>query len=500
MKCIHITIWFLYSISMSIGQDSLNMTKLANLTGMTGNAYSDIWGYTDSVGNEFAIIGSSGAINIVNVNDCKNPVIDTFYVDGSNVVWRDFKTYQNFAYGICDGGACNNEGLEIINLTTGVFTQSNAHFNRAHNIYIEESTGRLYVVGANGGIDLIIYDIATDPANPIHLISKDFGPGVPNYIHDIYVKDSIAYASHGYDGYRIYNVSNPSNIIDLTSYTNSTSYNHSSWKDPNSEYAYVAYEVPTGIPIDIFKIDANYNIQKKGDFSQPNIPGAPTLNRPHNPFIKGDSLYISYYHDGVQVWDISEKEDPKLVSHYDTYPANTNYSGYQGCWGIYPYFESGCIVASDLSTGLYTFKLLPPKVEIQSADLVIDNAASGVVFMDSIGSYHKVQVDVTGSITVQPYTPNGYTTKLINSDIDINNTLNGLILKSPNTRYYKLSIDANLYFYAEILPLPMLKVSETNDLMFSTSNTGLYMQTDNNVKVRVGVTTSGLLKAHVWPF
>lgn len=499
MKSVFTIIAFLISLQFVVGQDSLNMTKLANIGGMGGTPYNDIWGYTDPNGVEYAILGSKGAINIINIADHQNPFLDTFYIDGSNTSWRDFKTYQNFVYAICDN--CSSEGLEVIDMNTRTFTQNNTHFNQAHNIYIEETTGRLYAVGVNGVTDLIIYDIATDPANPIHLNSIDFGSGNPNYIHDIYVKDSIAYASHGYSGYSIYNVADPNNIIELGTYTNSTAYNHSSWKDPNSEYSYVAYEVPTGVPIDIFKIDANYNVQKKGDFSQPNIPNAPTLNTPHNPFIKGDSLYISYYHDGIQVWDISEKEDPKLVSHYDTYPINTNYNGYSGCWGIYPFFESGAIVASDRSTGLYIFKPLPPQVNIGSADLVIDDSEAGVVLKDSTGNYHKMQVDADGNLIINPYAPTGVeTTQLINSDLVLNNTSNGLILRSPLDKHYKVMLDNNFNFYTQAVSLPTIKIVENSDVMFNSTNTGLYIHSDNNIKVRLGVNNSGVLMAYPWPF
>src|SRR5690606_27722698 len=67
----------------------------------------------------------------------------------------------------------------------------------------------------------------------------------------------------------------------------------------------------------------------------------------HNPFIKGDLCFIAYYHDGVQVFDISDPENIVRIAYYDTY-SNTNYDGYEGCWGVYPFLESGNIIASDI--------------------------------------------------------------------------------------------------------------------------------------------------------
>jgi hypothetical protein len=49
-----------------------------------------------------------------------------------------------------------------------------------------------------------------------------------------------------------------------------------------------------------------------------------------------------------------------LVAYYDTYPDNgTAYTGYDGNWGAYPFFDSGCILASDVEYGLNTLNVIP---------------------------------------------------------------------------------------------------------------------------------------------
>jgi hypothetical protein len=62
---------------------------------------------------------------------------------------------------------------------------------------------------------------------------------------------------------------------------------------------------------------------------------------------------VSYYHDGVQVYDISDPMNPVNIAYYDTYTQHTNYNGYQGCWGVYPFLPSGIILASDFENGLF---------------------------------------------------------------------------------------------------------------------------------------------------
>ena len=76
----------------------------------------------------------------------------------------------------------------------------------------------------------------------------------------------------------------------------------------------------------------------------------------HNGIIKGDLVYIPYYHDGLRVFDISDPSNPVQTWEYDTYAPNSHAS-YKGAWGVYPYLSSGNIIVSDMQTGLYIIDL-----------------------------------------------------------------------------------------------------------------------------------------------
>tara|TARA_B100001029_G_C14753465_1_gene282065 strand:- start:96 stop:599 length:504 start_codon:yes stop_codon:yes gene_type:complete len=75
----------------------------------------------------------------------------------------------------------------------------------------------------------------------------------------------------------------------------------------------------------------------------------------HNGIIKGDYLYVAYYHDGLRVFDISNPSNPIQINYYDTYLPSDHIS-YRGAWGVYPYLNSGNILVSDMQTGLYVLK------------------------------------------------------------------------------------------------------------------------------------------------
>ena len=44
------------------------------------------------------------------------------------------------------------------------------------------------------------------------------------------------------------------------------------------------------------------------------------------------------------------------TAFFDTYPNHDN-SGFNGAWNIYPFFESGNIIISDIEGGLFVVKL-----------------------------------------------------------------------------------------------------------------------------------------------
>ncbi|MEL6986238.1 MAG: choice-of-anchor B family protein [Bacteroidota bacterium] len=355
--------FFLIVIVLNVqleAQDSLNMSLLSRWD-PSGLEFSDVWGWEDGSGGEYAIIGSLDSIHIIDVTDPANIYQADAVLGGPNSsIWRDFKTYQNYCYAVADQSG-TSEGLIILDMSNlpnsvQVVDRFTDDFTRAHNIYIEEATGRLYVVGARlagvGSINVIIYDIATDPEAPALLYSGSMG----GYIHDIHVKDNIAYSSHGNPGLKVFDVSNTSSITQIASYSGyvQSGYNHSSWiTDDNSHLVFCDETRNRGVKIIDVSDVQNGNISASDLFRSALLAPADTTSIAHNPFIKGDYVYISYYHDGIQVFDISDPTNVQKVAYYDTDPNNTSYSGSRGSWGAYPYLSSGIILGSDIFNGLF---------------------------------------------------------------------------------------------------------------------------------------------------
>lgn len=352
-------------------QQSLNMNLLGNwdnnsLPVFGEGTYSDIWGYAAD-GREYAIMGSIAKIHFFDVT---NPAAITEIANfngGNNSIWRDFKTYQHYAYGVADQSN-STEGLMIFDLSNlpnsvSLVDQSTEFFNRAHNIFVDTTSGRLYVPGSSGNPSgLVVLDLS-DPENPVEISSPSLPGG---YVHDVYVRNDTAYCSHGSAGLYVYDFANPASPVLLGSISNyvESGYNHSSWLTNDGSHMVFADETKSR-GLKMASVSSLNNIFVTDVFRSILLAPNHTNSVAHNPFIKDNLVYISYYHDGVQVFDISNPSDVVLAAYYDTYPENTNYNGWFGAWGVYPYLPSGNIIASDILNGLFVLELALPGLPVE---------------------------------------------------------------------------------------------------------------------------------------
>lgn len=474
---------FCIGISVSIwAQDSLNMKRMALYDGL-GVEYNDVWGYRHGA-EEFAVVGSNSAINILNVTDCGNPVLVDQWVDGTSTIWRDMKDYGDYIYATCDGGGCN-EGLQIINKNDYSHTQSTAVFNRAHNLFVDKKSGRLYVMGANTlNHGMFVYDVKTDPSAPILIKSLNFRtlPGENSsgnyYVHDAYIENDTAYCNHGYPGMRIWDMRDLDNVYKIGDTEANGGYNHSSWKHPNADILYLAEEVPIGRPMYTYDISDPTEPFVELTFKDPLEAPAHTNNRPHNPLVHLNRLFISYYHDGVQVYDVTDPINQERIGYYDTY-SNSSYSGYNGAWGTFPFLPSGCILASDIESGLFTLRMtIAPEArnKISDSDLIINNNTKGIVFITPDDEYHRISVDINGIIqTTDIGSAPTQKMEVVNSNLQFETETIGIVLRNPDGKYYRIGVNNSGNLTSTLVTVdPGASLSlETEDIYFSQYRAGI---------------------------
>ena len=104
-------ILFLSFPTLLISQVSMNMNLLGTYDYDFPVEGNDIWGWVDSVGNEYAIVGLRNGVSVVDVTIPSYP-IEKFFISDINSVWRDLKTWNNYAYVTTEADA----GLLIIDL------------------------------------------------------------------------------------------------------------------------------------------------------------------------------------------------------------------------------------------------------------------------------------------------------------------------------------------------------------------------------------------------
>ena len=308
---------------------------------------NDVWGYEDELGNEYAIVGTSKGTSIVNVTIPTSPV-EVFWLPGTNSIWRDPCVYDDFAYITTEA----QDGLQIIDLRplpqsnslpTAVYSGPvNNPWQSAHTCFIDEN-GIAYIFGANrGNGGAIMLDVKTNPMQPNELGFFDNW-----YVHDGFARNDTLYLAHIIDGFfSLIDVSNKSNPILLGTKTTPNNFTHNIWPSADGKYVYTTDEV-SGAYIAAYDISNPSNIIEADKIQS--SPGAGII--PHNTHVKGDYLITSYYSDGIVIHDVSHPKNMIKVGSYDTYPGQS--TGFDGCWGVYPFLPSGTILAADITQGLF---------------------------------------------------------------------------------------------------------------------------------------------------
>lgn len=319
------------------------------------NIYNEVWGFVQE-GREYAVIGSTDGTHIFDVTDTTNIYMAEYIpgaVQGGMVVHRDYHDFNGYLYIVCDEGPSTLQIADLTHLpdSAPVVYDSNALFSRSHNIFIDSTNAIMYVCGGNNRLNL--YDLSTPEAPQLLMNCSAELPfwNSIGYIHDIYVEDGIAYCNAETRGLFIVDFTDLLNVTVLGSLTQypDQGYNHSGWLHP-SQNIYAMADETHGMDIKILDVSDKSDIKVVSQINS----GVDPNSIAHNLIFDGDYLYISYYYDGLYVYDVTDPSNPKVVDVYDT-STLPHATRYEGCWGVYPFLPSGLIVVSDMQNGLYLF-------------------------------------------------------------------------------------------------------------------------------------------------
>lgn len=363
------------------------------------NKYNEVWGVVKD-GSEYAIIGSTDGTHFFNMDDIsETEELQGAFVEGKAtggaIIHRDFHDYNGYLYAVADEGPSSLQIIKMANLpnSTELVYDSDALLRTTHNIFIDTSSALLYAMGGRAvqGGNTIQFALRIlsldDPENPTvvnTLPNQDLN--LP-YVHDGYIENGIAYFNCGYDGFYVVDFTDPENPTLLGSMTDypDSGYNHSGWLHETEPVYYLADE-NHGLRIKVV------DVSDFSDMAVVNFIDAETDNPgesiPHNMIVMDNYLYVSYYFDGVQVYDISDAFNPVRVAAYDTYPIVDFSDDYNGNWGVYPFPGSKRLVASDMRNGLFAFEAYNPSNTKETVELVNTLKVSPNPIIDRVKLLH----------------------------------------------------------------------------------------------------------------
>ncbi len=395
-----------------LNAQSNNLNLLGHLS--YGNkTCAGLWQYVDASGNEYAIVGASDRLSIVDVTNPSSAVEVAVVpaLTGQSSLWRELKTLGNYVYAVSEGGG----GVIIVDLSAlpavtykhwyGDSTTGQL-FNSAHAIAAMD--GYLYIFGASYGNGGCLIASLTDPWNPEL-------KGVANqaYIHDGYVRNDTLWASEISLGqFSVIDVSNKSNPVYLTSQPTPGAFNHNTWLSSSGQFLFSTDE-QGATPVGAFDVSNISNIQLLSTRKNDTLMNQEV----HNVRVMNDYLVNPSYGSQLTIWDVARPANMVEIAHYIA-------SGTGLCWDASPFLPSQNILATTINGGLYIFA--PDYVRACYLEGNVTNSFNGIALnavnvsilntskttTTNLNGDYKTGKRDTGTYDIK-FTKSGFITKII---------------------------------------------------------------------------------------
>jgi hypothetical protein len=226
-----------------------------------------------------------------------------------------------------------------------------------HNVWIDGDYVYAAVDGPGNGLRII--DIS-DPSTP-RVVGRYFAGS--SFLHDVYVRDGLAFLSHWDAGLVILDVGHgisggsPSNPVEVSRIPTAGGQTHNAWYWPATGYVFVGEE-DFQTPGVVHVVDAS-DLENPSEVATFRLPGA----TPHNFWVDEERaiLYAAWYENGLRALDVNGE----LLGELDRQGreiTNIQYGSGTGCvasaetcsWA--PQLHEGLIYVSDMNTGLWVLR------------------------------------------------------------------------------------------------------------------------------------------------
>lgn len=320
----------------------LNLKQVGHLS-YAPLSLAGCWHYVDSLGNQYALVGTSGGLSIVDLNDPTQPK-EVFNVPNFGSNWREVKTWAGFAY---VGSEAAGSGIHIVDLRhlpdtvyAKIWYGNGAYENRVQSSHaLQAENGYLYIFGGNGVTNGATIASLKDPWNP-----EIVGIYTKNYVHDGFIRGDTLWTSEIYAGqFGVVDISDRSQPKLLTTQLTPGRFNHNGGLSDDNRYFFTTDE-KTNSPLAAFDVSDLTNIKHLDDY----FPSQKPSNMVHNVRVLGNYLINPSYGGQLTIVDA-------------TYPDNLIETawvvmGNSLVWDADPYLPSGVIFATAKQEGLFIYQ------------------------------------------------------------------------------------------------------------------------------------------------
>jgi hypothetical protein len=332
----------------------------------------------------------------IDVSNPAAPVItDSVVVDARTI--NDVMTTEDGKYGVLtrEGASTRKNGIVILSFEDPAHPKPIAEFTETvtggvHSTFVYR--GYVYLTDDATG-SLRVIDIR-DPYKPRQVARwQTKADEAGNFLHDIDVKDGLAYLSYWNEGLVILDVGNgikrgsPENprLVSQYKYDLNSLYReveavggpgfirgtHTAWRA--GKYVFVGDEVFSATPrategggvIGLGRAYGRLHVIDVSDVTQPKEVAHydPKDGGSHNVWVAGDTLYMGNYQGGLRVLDVSGElrgdllRQGREIAHVVTGDSSGAVPNAANAWGAI--YRNGLIYVPDINSGLWIVKVEP---------------------------------------------------------------------------------------------------------------------------------------------
>ncbi len=319
-------------------------------------AYTGTWGQRTLGGT----VSLGDQLHVWDISSPTNPVrTSTLSVEARTV--NDVKVRSDGTLGILTHEASTDglNGVTVLDLTDPAQPTVASRFttgleNGVHNAWLEGDYAYLAVDGTGSGLRVL--DLS-DPSSPTTVASFYAGS---SFLHDVYVRDGIAFLAHWDAGLILLDVGNgmaggsPTNPVEISRIADLGGQTHNAWYWPATGYIFVGEED--------FATPGHMRVIDASDLANPRVIGSFAVpgSTPHNFWLDEANavLYLAWYENGLRAVDVSGVLMGELDRQGREFfgvvynGVGTGCSSASGTCAWAPQAHQGLVYVSDLNAGL----------------------------------------------------------------------------------------------------------------------------------------------------